>query len=126
MPSFAIVASRITVHSIAPGANSAEPSEITRSFDLAPIPEYTRPAPTPNVASASSEQKEPSLGQEMPAEPKAVLGPLTGSILVSSSGPRILKVDFGARDSRWYAWVSGFTAVDFVDLESVSYADGTG
>jgi hypothetical protein len=62
----------------------------------------------------------------MPAEPKAVLGPLTGSILVSSSGPRILKVDFGARDSRWYAWVSGFTAVDFVDLESVSYADGTG
>jgi hypothetical protein len=37
-----------------------------------------------------------------------------------------LKVDLGARDSRWYAWVSGFTAVDFVDLESVSYADGTG
>ena len=28
-------------------------------------------------------------------------------------------------DSRWYAWVSGFTAVKFIDLESVTYADGT-
>jgi hypothetical protein len=124
-PSFAIVASRITVHGVANGANSAESPEITRSLDVDRIPEYARPASTRNVPSASTEQKATPAGQGLPAELIDVLGPLTNPVLVSGNGPRILKFDVGAPESRWYAWVSGFRAVNSVDLESVSYADGS-
>jgi hypothetical protein len=124
-PSFAIVASRITVHGIAPVADSAEPSEITRSLDLDRVPDHARPAPTSNVPSASTEQKETPAGQGLPPELNDILGPLTHPILVSSSGPRTLNSDLGPPDSRWYARVSGFGAVNTIDLESVSYADGT-
>ena len=114
-PSFAIVASRITVHGIAPVSNSPELSEITKSLDLNQIVDYPRPAPTSNVPYASTEQKETPAGQGPLAELNDILGPLTKPVLVRRSSP----------DSRWYAWVTGFGAVDSIDLESVSYADGT-
>jgi hypothetical protein len=103
-PPFGIVATRITVHGTAPVANRPEPSEITESLDLSRIVNYPRPvASTGNVTHASTENVLPWLPP--PGEP----------VIVRVSSP----------DSRWYAWVSGFTAVDSVDLESVSYADGT-
>jgi hypothetical protein len=114
-PSFAIVASRITVHGIAPVSSSPEPSEITKSLDLTRIVDYPRPAPTSNVPYASTEQKENPAGQGPLAELNDILGPLTKPVIVRRSSP----------DSRWYAWVTGFGAVNSIDLESVSYADGT-
>jgi hypothetical protein len=124
-PSFAIVASRITVHGIAPVADSAEPPKITRSLALDRAPDYARSVPPSNVLSASTQQKEAPTGQELPPELKDILGPLTQPILIRSIGPRILNSDFGPHDSRWYAWVTGFGALNSIDLESVSYADGT-
>jgi hypothetical protein len=46
--------------------------------------------------------------------PFGILGPPPPIVTVRSSP-----------DSRWYAWVTGFAAVNSVDLESVSFADGT-
>ena len=44
-----------------------------------------------------------------------VLGTIgTPVIIRSSNGPQ-----------RWYAWVTGFAAVNLIDLDSVSYGDGT-
>jgi hypothetical protein len=98
----AIVASRITVHGMAPVANSPEHSEIAESLDLIRIVNHPRPnTSTGNVPHAFTENELPWLQ----AEPV---------IIVSSTSP-----------SRWYAWVSGFTALNFIDLDSVSYADGT-
>jgi hypothetical protein len=114
-PSFAIVASRITIHGTATVANSAEPSEITRNLDLKRIVDYARPAPTSNVPYASTEQKKTPAGQGPLAELNDIFGPLTMPVLVRRNSP----------DSRWYAWVTGFAAVNSIDLKSVSYADGT-
>jgi hypothetical protein len=103
-PPSGIVASRITVHGMAPVANRPEPSEITESLDLNRIVNYPRPvASTGNLPHASTENVLPWLSP--PGEP----------VIVRVSSP----------DSRWYAWVTGFTAVNSVDLESLSYADGT-
>ena len=103
-PSFDIVASRITVHGIAPVANRPEPSEITERLDLNRIVDHPRPVVSPgNVSHASTGNVLPWLSP--PGEP----------VIVRVSSP----------DSRWYAWVTGFPAVSFVDLESVTYADGT-
>jgi hypothetical protein len=103
-PSFDIVASRITVHGIAPVANRPQPSEITESLDLNRIVDHPRPnASTGNAPQAPTENTLPWLP------------PLAEPVIVR----------FNSRDSRWYAWVSGFTAVNSIDLESVSYADGT-
>jgi hypothetical protein len=102
--SFGIVASRITVHGTVAVANRSEPSEITESLDLNRIVNYPGPiASSGNVPHASTENVLPWLP------------PLGEPVIVRVSSP----------DSRWYAWVSGSTAVNFVDLESVSYADGT-
>jgi len=95
-PPLGIVASRITLHGIAPGADRPEPFEISKSLDLARIVSYPRPL-------ASTENVLPWLPP--PGEP----------VIARVSSP----------DSRWYAWVTGFTAVNSVDLESLSYADGT-
>jgi hypothetical protein len=103
-PPFGIVASRITVHGMAPGGDRPEPSESTESLDLNRIVNYPGPIDSSgNVPHASTENVLPWLP------------PLGEPVIVRVSSP----------DSRWYAWVSGFTAVNSVDLESVSYADGT-
>jgi hypothetical protein len=103
-PPFGIVATRITVHGMALVADRPEPSEITESLDLNRIVNYPGPiASSGNVPHASTENVLPWLP------------PLGEPVIVRVSSP----------DSRWYAWVSGSTAVNFVDLESVSYADGT-
>ncbi len=103
-PPFAIVASRIIVHGLAPVANRPKPSEITESLDLSRIVDHPRPvASAGNVSHASAENILPWLPP--PGEP----------VIVRVNSP----------DSRWYAWVSGFSAVNTIDLESVSYADGT-
>lgn len=103
-PPFGIVASRVTVHGIAPVAIRSEPSEITESLDLNRIVDHPRPvASTGIVPHASTENILPWL-------------PPAGE-------PVIVRVN--SPDSRWYAWVSGFTAVSSIDLEFVSYADGT-
>jgi hypothetical protein len=89
---------------MAPVANRREPSEITESLDLSRIVNYPRlVASTGNVSHASTGNVLPWLSP--PGEP----------VIVRVSSP----------DSRWYAWVTGFPAVSFVDLESVTYADGT-
>jgi hypothetical protein len=115
-PSFDIVASRITVHGIAPVANRPQPSEITESLDLNRIVDRPTPtASTGNAPQAPTEPKETLAGQgQMPGLDEILRTIGTGPVLVRGH----------SRDSRWYAWVSGFTAVS-IDLESVSYADGT-
>ena len=61
-PSFDIVASRITVHGIAPVANRPEPSEITESLDLNRIVDHPRPtASTGNAPQAPTENTLPWL-----------------------------------------------------------------
>jgi len=103
-PSFPIVSSRITVRGTARVGNRPEPSEITESLDLNRIGDQPRPvASTANVSHASTENAMPWLPP--PSQP-----------VIGRANP------FG---SRWYAWVSGFAAVDSIDLESVIYADGT-
>jgi hypothetical protein len=103
-PPFGIVASRVTVHGMAPVGDRPEPSAIMESLDLNRIVNYPSPvASTGNVPHPTTENVMPWL-------------PTSGEpVIVRVSSP----------DSRWYAWVSGFTAVNSVDLESVSYADGT-
>jgi hypothetical protein len=104
-PSFGIVASRITVHGIAPAAKSPEPSEISESLDLNPIVDYPRP---PNVSTVNVPHD--SKENDMPWLP-----PPGQPVLVVDRSP----------DTRWYAWVVGFTAIHSIDLDSVNYADGT-
>ena len=77
--------------------NSPEPSEITESLDLNRIVDPRPHASTENV---------------LPSLP-----PLAEPVIVRST--------LRPPDSRWYAGVSGFIAVNSVDLESISYADGT-
>jgi hypothetical protein len=103
-PSFAITAARITVHGISRAANHPEPAEITESLDLTRIVDHPRPSVSPvNVTHASTQNEMPWLPP--PGEP----------VIVRVHSP----------DSRWYAWVFGFTAVQSIDLDSVNYADGT-
>jgi hypothetical protein len=100
-----VSALRITVHGFAPVADSPAPSEIGESLDLNRVM-----APRPY---ASTEPKK--TGQGEAAALDDILGTLgTPVIIRSSTGPQ-----------RWYAWVTGFTAVNFIDLDSVSYGDGT-
>jgi hypothetical protein len=96
---------RIMVHGVAPVANSPTPSETAESFDLNRVM-----GPRPH---ASTEPKK--TGQGEIAALDAILGTIgTPVIIRSSNGPQ-----------RWYAWVTDFTAVNFIDLDSVSYGDGT-
>jgi hypothetical protein len=108
-PSFGIVASRITVHGIAAGANDLEQSEIQVRLDLNKILD-------PRVI--GSPRSQPVWQPYPTGDLQGILPPLAAPVIIKSSTPR-------SPGSRWYAWVSGFTAVTFIDLESVSYADGT-
>lgn len=114
-PPFGIVASRITVHGIAAVVDRPKPSEIAESLDLNRIVDHTTPAPISNVPNTSVARTETPAGQGPLAELNDIQGPLTKPVLVRRSSP----------DSRWYAWVTGFGIVNSIDLESVSYADGT-
>ncbi len=107
-PPFGIVASRITIHGIAPVANHPEPSEIRESLDLNRIVDYPR-------SDAFTARRESPAKQGQLAELDDILGPPPGPVFVRRSSP----------DSRWYAWVISSAAVNSIDLESVSYADGT-
>jgi len=107
--SFGIVASRITVHGIAAGANRPKQSEIQVSLDLNRILD---PRPIGSPGSLPVWQPYPT------GDLQGILPPLGAPVIIKSATPR-------SPGSRWYAWVSGFTAVNFIDLESVSYADGT-
>jgi hypothetical protein len=102
---FGIVASRVTVHGIAPVADKPDVSEITENLDLNRIMDYPRPpnVSTVNVPHASKENDMPWLAP--PGQP----------VLVRVLSP----------DTRWYAWVVGFTAIHSIDLDFVNYADGT-
>ncbi len=96
---------RIMVHGIAPVANSPAPSETEESLELNRV---TGPRPY-----ASTESKKTGHGEMAALDD--VLGTIgTPVIIRSSNGPQ-----------RWYAWVTGFAAVHFIDLDSVSYSDGT-
>ena len=96
----------ITVHGMAPVAYSPAQSETTESLVLNRV---TDPRPYP-----STEQKESPKGQGQMGELDAILGTIGQPVLVRSTWPQ-----------RWYAWVTGFTSVNFIGLDSVSYADGT-
>jgi hypothetical protein len=106
---FEIVASHITVHGIAADANHPEQSEIQVSLDLNKILD-SRLIGSPG--SLPAWQPYPT------GDLKGILPPLGTPVIIKSATPRL-------PGSRWYAWVSGFTAINFIDLESVSYADGT-
>lgn len=106
-PPFAIVASRITVHGIAAGATGPEQSEIQVSLELNRILD---PRLIGSPGSLPVWQPYPT------GDLQGILPPLAAPVIIKR--PR-------SPDSRWYAWVSGFTAVNFIDLKSVSYADGT-
>ena len=108
-PSFGIVASRITVHGTVAVPNRPEPSEITESLDLNRILD---PRLIGSPGSVPVWQPHPT------GDLQGILPPLGTPVIIKSATPR-------STDSRWYAWVSGFNAVNFIDLESVSYADGT-
>ena len=108
-PSYGIVASRITVHGIVAVANRPEPSEITERLDLNRILD---PRLIGSPGSLPGWQPYPT------GDLQGILPPLAAPIIIKSATPR-------SPDSRWYAWVSGFSAVNFIALESVSYADGT-
>ena len=114
-PPFGVVASRITVHGVAPVADGSQPPEITKSLGLIPIVDHSTPPHTSNVPHASTETKGAPTGQGQLAALDDILGPLQEPVIVRVSSP----------DSRWYAWVSGINAINFIELESVSYADGT-
>jgi hypothetical protein len=102
-----VSALRITVHGVAPVASNPAPSETAETLELNRVM-----APRPY---APTEQKQsPNLQGEM-APLDDVLGTIgTPVIIRSSTGPQ-----------RWYGWVTGFSAVNFIDLDSVSYGDGT-
>ena len=96
----------ITVQGMAPIANSPAQSESTESLVLNRAMD-----PRPYT---STEQKESSKGQGQMGELDAILGTIGQPVLVRSTWPQ-----------RWYVRVTGFTSVNFIDLDSVSYADGT-
>ena len=102
-----VSALRITVHGVAPVANRPAPSETAESLDLNRVM-----APRPYT---STEQKENPKGQGQMGELDAILGTIGTPVIVRSRN----------EPQRWYAWVTGFTAVNFIDLYSLSYADGT-
>jgi hypothetical protein len=100
-----VSALRIRVHGMAPVANSPAPSESAETLELNRVM-----GPRPH---ASTEPKK--TGQGEMAALDGVLGTIGTPVIVrSSNGPQ-----------RWYGWVTGFTAVNFIDLDSVTYADGT-
>jgi hypothetical protein len=102
-----VSALRITVNGVAPVASSPAPSETAETLELNRVM-----APRPY---ASTEPKQSPKGQGEMAGLDDVLGTIgTPVIIRSSTGPQ-----------RWYAWVTGLTAVNFIDLDSVSYGDGT-
>jgi hypothetical protein len=102
-----VSALRITLHGVAPVADSPAPTEIGESLDLNRVMDPRPPA--------STEPKQTPKGQGEMAALDEVLGTMgTPVIIRSSTGPQ-----------RWYGWVTGFTAVNFIDLDSVSYGDGT-
>lgn len=108
-PAFGIVAARVTVHG-APVSNHPEPSEITANLNLNPIVDHPRPSvsSTTNVPHTSTENDMPWLTS------------IGGPVMV-----RIVRGHSPDTRTRWYAWVMGFTAVSSIDLDSVSYEDGT-
>ena len=108
-PSFGIVASRITVHGVVVVANRPEPSEITESLDLNRILD-------PRLIGSPGSL--PAWHPYPTGDLQGILPPLAAPVIVQRSTPR-------SPDSRWYAWATGFAAVHSVDLESVSFADGT-
>jgi hypothetical protein len=109
-PASAIVAARVTVHGIAGGLNHSENFENETSVDLNKVRD-PRPVGSPGSL--------PPIWQPHPTgDFQGVLPPLGLRIIIKSASSR-------SSESRWYAWVSGFSAVNFVDVESVSYADGT-
>jgi hypothetical protein len=109
-PVFGIIASRIIVHGVASVANRPEPSEIVQNLDLNRILD---PRLIGSLGSLPGWEPQPT------GDLQGILPPLAAPVVVKISTAR-------PPDSRWYAWVSGFTAIKFIDLESVSYADGTG
>jgi hypothetical protein len=114
-PPVGIVASRITVHGVAPVADGSQPPEITKILGLIPVVDHSRPSHTSNVPRASTEPKGAPTGQGQLAALDDILSPPQEPVILRVSSP----------DSRWYAWVSGINAIKFIELESVSYADGT-
>jgi hypothetical protein len=115
-PSFAIVASRISVHGIAAVANRPEPFEIVQSLDLNRILD---PRLIGSPGSLPVWQPYPT------GDLQGILPPFAAPVIVRSWSGRSPDSTPRSSDSRWYAWVSGFTTIKFIDLESVSYADGT-
>jgi hypothetical protein len=115
-PPFGIVASRVIVHGIASVANRPEPSEIVQNLDLNRILD-SRLIGSPG--SLPGWQPYPT------GDLQGILPPLTAPVIVKVSPRRLPDSTPRSSDSRWYAWVSGFTTIKFIDLESVSYADGT-
>ncbi len=91
----------ITVHGMAPVANSPAQSETTESLVLNRVMDRR---PYRRKALKHRDRWESST-------PSCTIGQ---PVLVRSTWPQ-----------RWYAWVTGLTGVNFVDLDSVSYADGT-
>ncbi len=114
-PSFPIIASRITVRGIAPVGNLREPSEVTESLDLNRV--VDQPGPVASTANVSHASPENVMQNVMPWLP-----PPSQPVMVRSQ-PGIISLH--SSGSRWYAWVNGFTAINSIDLESVSYADST-
>lgn len=104
-----LVASRITVHGLVAGGNGLEPSEIQVSLELNRILD---PRPIGSPGSLRVWQPHPT------GDLQGILPPLDAPVIIKHARSP-------SPDSKWYAWVSGFTAVNSIDLESVSFADGT-
>jgi hypothetical protein len=103
-----MVASRITVHGIVEVANGPEPSELQVSLDLNRILD-------PRLLGS---RLPPVWQPHSTGDLQGIIPPFDAPVIVKASTPP-------SSGSRWYAWVSGFTTIKFIDLESVSYADGT-
>ena len=108
-PGPGILASRITVHGIVALANRPEPSEVVQNLNLNRILD---PRLIGSPGSLPGWEPYPT------GDLQGILPPFAVPVVVKTSTAR-------PPDSKWYAWVSGFTGVNFIDLESVSYADGT-
>jgi hypothetical protein len=108
-PAFGIIASRIIVHGIASVANRPEPSEVVQNLNLNRILD---PRLIGSPGSLPGWEPYPT------GDLQGILAPFAVPVVVKTSTAR-------PPDSKWYAWVSGFTAIKFIDLESVNYADGT-
>lgn len=102
-----VSSARITVHGIAPVADRPMPSENAENLDL------TRVMPARTYTSTAQEETPKRQGQT--TELDDILGTIgSAPVVVRSTWPQ-----------RWYGWVIGFTAVHSIDLDSVSYGDGT-